>query len=168
MAAERALVPERLSFRREGPVFSQASATNMKTICMLTGLLLIMPGILGCSQRAPAPSRTLEEMIAAAHSPSDHEAIAAYYEREAQEAQANYEEHQASAVRYDRVAKWRTWARHCTGLAHDFKDIHEQASALAAEHRRIAEGLRAENPMPAADDANTHRLQLPGAIERNP
>jgi len=81
-------------------------------------------------------------MIANAKIASDYEAIADYYDREASDAKAKYEEHEASVVRYENSAKWRTWAWHCDRLAQDFKLAEGEAQALAAEHRRIAAEMK--------------------------
>lgn len=120
--------------------------------------LLAAAAISACSATVPSKPN-IEHMLATAKTASDHEAIAEYYETEAADAKGKYEEHEASAVHYDRVPKWKTWAWHCDALAQDFKAAEQDASVLAAQHRKIAEEMNSTSeshpvssaPAPAAE-----------------
>jgi hypothetical protein len=72
----------------------------------------------------------------------DHEAIAEYYENEAADAHAKYEEHEASATQYAHSVRWKGWARHCAHLAQDYNQAEQDASNLAAQHRKVAEEMQ--------------------------
>ena len=88
-------------------------------------------------------------MLATAKSASDHEAIAEYYDDEAADAEAKYEEHEASFVRYYHGSpRARGWAWHCDRLAQDYKQANEDASVLAAQHRKIAEEIKSGSEVP--------------------
>jgi len=104
-------------------------------------LLVAAVALSGCATAA-APKQNVGEMIANAKTASDYDAIADYYDKEAADAKAKYEEHEASVVRYENSVKWRTWAWHCERLAQDFKAAEGEAHALAAEHRKIAAGMK--------------------------
>ncbi len=139
-------------------VWSRVSAPLDATktgILICSILLLTIAGISGCSTAPPKPN--IEHMLANAKSASDHEAIAQYYQEEAEDAGVKYEEHRASAIHYENSAKYGSWARHCDYLAQDFKQAEQDASVLAAQHRRIAQEIRAGNeaaPASAAPDTS--------------
>lgn len=107
--------------------------------------VLVAIAVSGCSTAAP-PKPNIEHMLAHARTAADHEAIAKYYEDEAADAMTKQGEHKASAVHYERSAKWRTWSWHCDRLAQDFKGVEEDASALAIEHRKIAAEMKSGQP----------------------
>ena len=101
-------------------------------------LLMVVAVISACSAGAPS-NADLEQMLTNAKTASDHDKIAAYYQEEATEAQSKYEQHKALAAQYQRNLRWGGWAQHCDHLAQDYKNAQEDASWLAALHRKIAE-----------------------------
>ena len=118
--------------------------------CLLLGVMAIS----SCSTTRPKPN--IEHMIAYATSAADHLNIAEYYQEEAADDYAKYEEHKASAVRYEHTIKFREISvQHCNQLAQDYKQAEEEASVLAAEHRKAAEEMSAGHEAPAAPTGAT-------------
>ncbi len=85
--------------------------------------------------------KTIEQMIAEAKTPADHEAIAAYYEKEAQEAHQKHAEHQQMSDSYATipVLKTKTGAvAHCNTIAKNYEKIAKEYEALAKMHKEMA------------------------------
>jgi hypothetical protein len=115
---------------------------------------MMVVAICACATGAPS-SPDLDQMLANAKTRSDHQAIAEHYQKEADEAEAKYEQHKASAAEYRRALSWGGWAEHCDRLAQDYKRAAEDASWLAAHHRKIAnEAGSAETSRPTAGSSN--------------
>ncbi len=125
-----------------------------KTNLLVGCALLAVGALLGCAPVA-APKPNIEHMLATAKTASDHEAIAQYYEQEAADDEVKYEEHKGSAVQYEHSVKYRGWGRHCDRLAQDYKQAHQNASVLAAEHRKVADEISASSGAPAAPSGAT-------------
>ena len=90
-------------------------------------------------------------MLATVTTASDHEAIAQYYEQEAADDEAKYEEHKADTGRYQQSPKFGSFsAQHCNQLAQAYKQANQDASVLAAEHRRIANEMNSGAEAPVA------------------
>jgi hypothetical protein len=82
-------------------------------------------------------------MLVTAETASDHDAIAQYYEQEAADDEVKYEEHMADAGRYQHSPKFGVIsAQHCSRLVQDYKQANQDASVLAAQHRKVAEEMR--------------------------
>ncbi len=112
----------------------------VKTSFLIDCALLIGAALAGCAPAAHKPN--IEHMLATAKTASDHEAIAQYYEQEAADDEAKYEEHRAEAGRYRHSPKFGTIsAQHCYQLTQDYKQANQDASVLAAQHRKIAEEM---------------------------
>jgi len=117
-------------------------------------LLMMVVVISACATGARSRPE-LDQMLANAKTGADHETIAEYYQQEAHEARAKYEQHKASAAEYRRALRWGGWAEHCDRLAQDYKRAAEDASWLAAHHRKIAdEAGSAERSRPTAGSSN--------------
>src|SRR6266568_7310613 len=85
--------------------------------------------------------KSVEQMIAEAKTPADHEAIAAYYEKEAQEAHQKHAQHQQMSDAYAKipVLKTKTGAvAHCNTIAKNYEDIAKDYEALAKLHKEMA------------------------------
>ena len=109
---------------------------------MMNLIALFSAAAISACPTAQPPKSNIEHLLGNARTASDHDAIADYYEKEAADAKVKYQEHEALAIRYERVGKLRTWSWHCEHLAHDFYDAEQDASALAAEHRKIAAEMK--------------------------
>jgi len=86
--------------------------------------------------------KSIEQMIATAKTPADHEAIAAYYEKEAQTARQQQEKHQNMRDLYAATPALKTKSTtaldHCDGLVKKYKEIAEDYHALATLHKGMA------------------------------
>ena len=89
---------------------------------------------------AAAEDMDIDAKIAAAKTPADHEAIAAYYDAQAKEAHAKAAEHAKMAKEYRSVgalAKGR-FPEHCEGLARIYASAAKEYEAMAKSHRDMA------------------------------
>ena len=89
--------------------------------------------------------KNIEQMIAEAKTPADHEAIAAYYEKEAQEAHQKHAEHQQMSDSYAKVPvlKTKTGAvAHCNTIAKNYEKIAKEYEALAKLHQEMAKSAK--------------------------
>jgi len=121
----------------------------MKTSFLVGCVLLVGAALSGCASAAPKPN--IEHMLAMAQTPSDHEAISQYYEQEAADDEVKYEEHIADAGRYQHSPKFGVIsAQHCYRLAEDYKQANQDASVLAAQHRKVAEEMRSASELSTA------------------
>jgi hypothetical protein len=85
--------------------------------------------------------KSIEQMITEAKTPEDHEAIAAFYEKEAQAAHQQHAEHQKMKDAYARVSgvKMPTgMVAHCDTVAKKYEEIAKEYEALAKSHKEMA------------------------------
>ena len=106
---------------------------------LLGGLILLavtaLPIIRANAQQSVVTNDNLNQMIAKAKTPADHEAIAAYYDREAQGNEAKAILHRDSANIYAKPGM----TAHCNNLSKELHRAAEEDRALAAEHRAMAQ-----------------------------
>ena len=111
-----------------------------KTIGTMVGILAVVAlGYLPFS--AAEDGKNIEQMISQAKTPADHEAIAAYYDKEAQDAHQKHALHQQFSKSYSTVPvlKTKTGAvAHCDTIAKKYEDIAKEDEALAKMHRDMA------------------------------
>ena len=107
--------------------------TVVKRVLTASILSALVAAFSACSALPRKPS--LDQMLASAKSAPDHELIAKEYEKEASDAQAEYERHQAGVNLYQKG----TGRLHCASLAQDYQRTEQDAAALAAYHRKVAE-----------------------------
>jgi hypothetical protein len=89
--------------------------------------------------------KSIEQMIAEAKTPADHEAIAIYYEKEAQEAHQKHAEHQQMSDSYAKVPvlKTKTGAvAHCNTIAKNYEKIAKEYETLAKLHKDMAKSAK--------------------------
>lgn len=89
--------------------------------------------------------KSLEQMISEAKTPADHEAIAAYYDREAQEAHQKHEEHLKLKAEYAKIpglASKTGLPAHCESIAKKYEAIAKDDEALAKLHRDMAKAAK--------------------------
>ena len=89
--------------------------------------------------------KNIEQMIADAKTPADHEAIAAYYDQEAQAAHKKHEEHlklEASYKNIPHLASKTGLPAHCKQIATDYDKIAKQYESLAKMHREMAKSTK--------------------------
>jgi hypothetical protein len=91
------------------------------------------------------PGDTIELQIREANTPADHQALAAWYEKEAQAAQQLASKH---FMMRDVYAATRAMERkdqageHCAFVAKKYQDMAKEYETLAAIHRMVAEQLK--------------------------
>lgn len=119
----------------------------MKTVTMMIAALTLWTiAMTGFSPLACAEEdKNIEQQIAAAKTPADHEAIAAYYDKQAQEAHQQHAQHEQFSKSYSTVPvlKTKTGAvAHCDTIAKKYEDIAKEYEALAKMHREMAKSAK--------------------------
>jgi len=121
----------------------------MKRLLLLGGLVALALGIGTTTLVSPVwgQGQDINDMIAKAKSPADHEAIAAYYDKEAAEAEAKAQEHKKMAETYTKLrpdhpasveGHLKPLPAHCMAEVKYYEGIATENRALAAAHRKIA------------------------------
>jgi hypothetical protein len=113
------------------------------TMMIAAGLLLVAAATLltseALAQQKAVTSENLNQMIAKAKTPADHEAVASYYDKQAADYVAKAKLHLSVAKTYEKFRmKPPDMANHCRELARYFQRIADQYKALATEHRAMA------------------------------
>ena len=96
-----------------------------------------------------AEEQNIEQMVTAAKTPADHEAIAAFYREESTKLQKEADQHAAIAEQFTREAAGQApwaghhyeWANHCRAFADSLGKAAQEAQALAKIHENIAQSL---------------------------
>ena len=114
------------------------------TILFAVALILVasaaLPTTRAGAQSAVVTDDNLVQMIASAKTPADHEAIAAYYDREAADAKTKADLHRNSADTYRKlkIGKPVYMAEMCDSIAAGFDASAADAEKLAKMHREMA------------------------------
>lgn len=123
----------------------------MKRVAMLlaAGFILLaaatLPTIRASAQQEVVTDDNLEQMIANAKTPADHEAIAAYYDKEASANEEKAKIHHGTHHAYERFRiKPPDMGPHCDALAKYYQRVANEDKALAAGHREMAKKVGAE------------------------
>jgi hypothetical protein len=86
--------------------------------------------------------QNIEQMLAEAKTPADHEAIAAFYAKEAEAAHKKQAEHQKMQDLYAATPALKTKSTtaldHCADLVKKYKEIAEDYQDLAKLHKGMA------------------------------
>jgi hypothetical protein len=124
------------------------------TVLLAAGILLLaavtLPTFRAGAQETVVTDDNLDQAVANAKTPADHEAIAAYYEKEAADNEAKAKLHHSNHKTYERYPPFRglkaapNMASHCDGLGKYFHEAAEQDKALAVGHREMAKRAGAE------------------------
>src|SRR5262249_10196439 len=119
----------------------------MKTRTMIGAVMAmsLAVGALGFVTAGLAQDKNIEQMITEAKTPADHEAIAAYYEKEAQAAQEEYQEHlklKAAYAKIPHLASKTALRAHCDSIAKKYADIAKEDEALAKLHMNMAKSAK--------------------------
>jgi hypothetical protein len=119
----------------------------MKRLLLLCTLVALVLGVGSTTLVSSAwgQAQDIDDMIAEAKSPADHEAIAAYYDKQAAEAEAEAEQHKKMADTYAKLrpdapakATYKPLSGHCRAEAKYYEGIATENRALAAAHRKMA------------------------------
>jgi hypothetical protein len=118
---------------------------NTKSITVLLAILTSL--VLGYAPfSSAAEGKSLEQMITEAKTPADHEAIAAYYEKEAHAAHQQHAEHKTlvdfHATRPALKTKSRPLFARCHKIAKKYEEIAKEHEAMAHMHRDMAKAAR--------------------------
>ncbi len=95
---------------------------------------LTLPIARATAQQPVVTESNLTEMIKNAKTPAEHEAIAAFYDREAAANEERAKIHRNDANIYAKPGM----TLHCNNLARDFRRAAKEDKALAAAHREMA------------------------------
>ncbi|MGH7789936.1 MAG: hypothetical protein ACRERC_23920 [Candidatus Binatia bacterium] len=112
--------------------------------CAATRLLVgALAVALMCGGLAPAAladaitDDNVAEMVEAAKTPADHEALAAYFNAKSEQALASVKRHEKMSNAFS--GKQRpSWEAHCSGLIRGFKEQAKDYAALAREQAALA------------------------------
>ena len=99
-----------------------------------------LPTIRAGAQQALVTDDNLDQMIASAKTPAEHDAIAAFYEQQAADAKKKAELHRNTADTYRKlkISKPVDMAEMCDGIAAMWDKIAADNSRLAKAHREMA------------------------------
>jgi hypothetical protein len=84
--------------------------------------------------------KSIEQMIAEAKTPGDHEAIAAFYEKEAQDARQKQTQHEKMRNLYTKryPTKRSAMVTHCDNVVNRYKEMAGDYEDLAQLHKELA------------------------------
>lgn len=116
------------------------------TVLLVAGLILLaaatLPTFRAGAQDTVVTDDNLDQAVANAKTSADHEAIAAYYDREATDNQAKAKLHHAVHHNYVKFHwKQTDMGPHCDELAKFYQRTADQDKDLAAGHRKMAKKI---------------------------
>lgn len=117
-----------------------------KTISAALAVLAIT-GSISLPFSAAAEEANIEQMITTAKTPTDHQAIAAFYQGESNRLQKEASQHAALATQLTSEAAGQApwaghhydWANHCRAFADSLGKAAQEAQALAKIHEGMAQ-----------------------------
>lgn len=111
------------------------------TFTIVAIVVLLAAGLFSLSTtRAGADEESdIEQMVSNAKTPTDHEAIAAYYDKQAAQSRAKSAWHKRLADRYRNFMRMSESKLHCDDLAKIDDRAAEDYTALAGAHRAMAQ-----------------------------
>lgn len=113
--------------------------------------IIVMAAMLGVLAFVSAPFSSagewddIQRKIREAKTPADHQAIAAFYEKEAQEAHQRHTKHLAMRDAYAKIPVLREKGKadaHCETIAKKYQEMAKEYEALAAIHKNMAESAK--------------------------
>ena len=112
---------------------------------LLAGVLVLLaaaslPAVRAGAQPAAVTDDNLDQMIASAKAPADHEAVAAFYEQQAADAKKKAELHRSTAETYRKLKMGKPvdMAHMCDGIAAMWDKIAADDLKLAKAHQKMA------------------------------
>lgn len=114
------------------------------TVLLAAGVILLaaaaLPSIRAAAQQSVVTDDNLDQMIASAKTPAEHDAISAYYQHEASAAKEKADLHRRAAASYRKmnIAHPVGMANMCDGVAAMWDKIAADASKLAKDHNEMA------------------------------
>lgn len=118
----------------------------MKTWKIIGVMMMVLGvGALGyLSVGLAEEGKNIEQMIATAKTPADHEAIAAYYDKEARDAHEKHIKHQKMEEFYQKnpALNKSGFSTHCDLIASNYDKTAKEYEALAKLHRDMAKATK--------------------------
>lgn len=108
-------------------------------------MMMVSTGTFGyLSVGTAEEGKNIEQMITTAKTTADHEAIAAYYEKEAQATHAKHAEHQKMGEWYKKnpTVNKSGFSTHCDLIASNYDKSAKEYEALAKLHRDMAKSAK--------------------------
>jgi hypothetical protein len=121
----------------------------MRVILVMLALVTALPLPTQRGSAAAAEPFNIEKAVAGAKSPADHEAIAAYYDREGAAAHAKAEEHRKMALTYRHLSisgRVQFPESRCRQLVQYYENVATEDAARAAAHRQMAREAAQSKP----------------------
>jgi hypothetical protein len=116
---------------------------NLKSSRRIASALLLSVVLAGCTSAPTASPPDLVQRIESARTQADHEALAAYYDREASAARASASEHRKMAASYQgMIGGGRGSANmpaHCNAIVRSQEAIATEYEGMAAAHRQMGQ-----------------------------
>ena len=114
-------------------------------LCALAFLVLVTALPIRAMGADAVQEANLEQMIANAKTPADHEAIAKYYDQQAAKANEQVQWHQKLLKAYMANPRFSTMQMHCSRLVDFYKNEAKEDRKLAQEHREMATSAKSES-----------------------
>jgi hypothetical protein len=115
---------------------------NLKSSRDVALLLLLSVVLASCASGPNAPPPDLTQRVEAARTPSDHQALATYYDQQAAAARASAADHRKMGSSYTGMyAGGRggaSMSAHCNEIVRNQESIAAEYEAMAAGHRQMA------------------------------
>jgi FKBP-type peptidyl-prolyl cis-trans isomerase (trigger factor) len=92
--------------------------------------------------RAADEDQDIEQMLANAKTPADHEAIAKYFDNEAKHDHKLAVKYKKMAASYKNLPRMNELESHCASLADFYKNAAQEAALIAARHEAMAQELK--------------------------
>ena len=109
----------------------------------MASALLLSVILAGCASGTISPPADLPQRIESARTQADHEALAAYYDREASAARASAASHRKMATSYQGMyAGGRggaSMSAHCNAIVRSQEAIATEYEGMAAAHRQMGQ-----------------------------
>ena len=116
----------------------------LRTVTSFVGAAFLTVAVAGLplgSWAISAHAAAIDAQIAAAKTPADHEAIAAWYDEQAKAAEAKAAEHRKMGQEYQKAGGPAGKAQlpaHCNGLVKIYTSAAKEYAAMAKAHREMA------------------------------
>lgn len=118
-----------------------SSRSQAKKVLLAAAAALLVIGSAVATVRADAiTDDNVEAALAAAKTPADHEALAAYFTAKSNEARDNVAKHKRMSSLFGGKGK-TSWEGHCRSLMRTYEEQAKDYAALAKEQKAVAAAL---------------------------
>jgi hypothetical protein len=114
------------------------------TIISIAVALLTVGSFSSLPGGSAAEETHIDQMLTAAKTPADHEAIAAFYEKQAQEAHKKHAEHKKMEETYKKnpALNKSNFSFHCDRIAASYETTAKEYEDLAKMHKEMAQAAK--------------------------